>query len=79
MIREINHPSIARCTLPMYIGFLLSEPNRAVGEIEVLICVGYYDSFGYVDADEKRSLNDRLLGLTSRLLETCVRLFLAGC
>jgi len=27
VIREITRPSTARCTLPMYIGFLLSEPN----------------------------------------------------
>jgi hypothetical protein len=27
MIREISRPSTARCTLPMYMGFLLSEPN----------------------------------------------------
>ena len=27
MIRDITRPSTARCTLPMYIGFLLSEPN----------------------------------------------------
>ena len=27
MIRTITRPSAARCTLPMYIGFLLSEPN----------------------------------------------------
>lgn len=27
MIRTITRPSTARCTLPMYIGFLLSEPN----------------------------------------------------
>ena len=29
MIREITRPSTARCTLPMYIGFLLSEPKRS--------------------------------------------------
>jgi hypothetical protein len=28
MIREIIQPSTARCTLPMYIGFLLSEPKQ---------------------------------------------------
>ena len=28
MIREITRPSTARCTLPMYIGFLLSEPKQ---------------------------------------------------
>jgi hypothetical protein len=28
MIREITHPSSARYTLPMYIGFLLSEPKQ---------------------------------------------------
>ena len=28
MIRIISRPSTARCTLPMYIGFLLSEPNE---------------------------------------------------
>lgn len=27
MIRKISRPSTARCTLPMYIGFLLSEPK----------------------------------------------------
>lgn len=27
MIREITRPSTARCTLPMYVGFLLGEPN----------------------------------------------------
>lgn len=27
MIRTITRPSTARCTLPMYMGFLLSEPN----------------------------------------------------
>ncbi len=27
MIRHITRPSTSRCTLPMYIGFLLSEPN----------------------------------------------------
>ncbi len=27
MIRNITRPSTARCTLPMYTGFLLSEPN----------------------------------------------------
>jgi len=27
VIRTITRPSTARCTLPMYIGFLLSEPN----------------------------------------------------
>ncbi len=27
MIRHITRPSNARCTLPMYIGYLLSEPN----------------------------------------------------
>jgi len=27
MVREISRPSTARCTLPMYMGFLLSEPN----------------------------------------------------
>lgn len=29
MIREITRPSTARCTLAMYIGFLLSEPKQA--------------------------------------------------
>ena len=29
MIRTITRPSTARCTLPIYIGFLLSEPNAA--------------------------------------------------
>ena len=29
MIRSITRPSTARCTLPMYVGFLLSEPNGA--------------------------------------------------
>jgi len=29
MIRTITRPSTARCTLPMYVGFLLSEPNAA--------------------------------------------------
>lgn len=37
MIRTITRPSTARCTLPMYIGFLLSEPNgvscRRLGNI----------------------------------------------
>ncbi len=28
MIREITRPSTARCTLPMYIGFLLGEPKH---------------------------------------------------
>jgi hypothetical protein len=28
MIRKITRPSTARCTLPMYIGFLLSEPKQ---------------------------------------------------
>lgn len=28
MIREITRPSIARCTLPMYIGFLLGAPKQ---------------------------------------------------
>ncbi|WP_080523234.1 IS701 family transposase [Methyloprofundus sedimenti] len=28
-MREITRPSTARCTLPMYIGFLLSEPKQA--------------------------------------------------
>ena len=27
MIRPVTRPSTARCTLPMYIAFLLSEPN----------------------------------------------------
>jgi len=27
VIRSITRPSTARCTLPMYVGFLLSEPN----------------------------------------------------
>ncbi|POZ52250.1 hypothetical protein AADEFJLK_01725 [Methylovulum psychrotolerans] len=27
MIRTITHPTSARCTLPMYIGFLLGEPK----------------------------------------------------
>jgi len=27
MVREISRPSTAHCTLPMYMGFLLSEPN----------------------------------------------------
>ncbi len=27
MIREITRPSTARCTLPMYISFLLGEPK----------------------------------------------------
>ena len=27
MMRTLNRPSTANCTLPMYIGFLLSEPN----------------------------------------------------
>ena len=27
MIRTITHPSTARCTLPMYISFLLGEPK----------------------------------------------------
>lgn len=27
MIRKITRPTTARCTLPMYIGFLLGEPN----------------------------------------------------
>ena len=27
MIRQITRPSTARCTLPMYMGYLLSEPN----------------------------------------------------
>jgi hypothetical protein len=27
MIRKITRPSTARCTLPMYISFLLGEPN----------------------------------------------------
>jgi hypothetical protein len=27
MVREISRPSTARCTLPMYMGYLLSEPN----------------------------------------------------
>ena len=27
MIRLVTRPSTARCTLPMYIAFLLSEPN----------------------------------------------------
>jgi len=27
VIRNITRPSTARCTLPMYVGFLLSEPN----------------------------------------------------
>ena len=27
LIRTITRPSTARCTLPMYVGFLLSEPN----------------------------------------------------
>ena len=27
VIRTISRPSTAECTLPMYIGFLLSEPN----------------------------------------------------
>lgn len=27
MIREISRPSTAHCTLPMYMGYLLSEPN----------------------------------------------------
>ncbi|MGZ8215230.1 MAG: IS701 family transposase, partial [Methylosarcina sp.] len=26
-MRKISRPSTARCTLPMYIGFLLSEPK----------------------------------------------------
>ncbi|MDD5502983.1 MAG: transposase [Candidatus Thermoplasmatota archaeon] len=30
-MREITRPSTARCTLPMYIGFLLSEPKQASG------------------------------------------------
>ncbi len=29
LIREITRPSTACCTLPMYIGFLLSEPKQA--------------------------------------------------
>ena len=29
MIRQTSRPPTARCTLPMYIGFLLSEPNSA--------------------------------------------------
>ena len=29
MIRTITRPSTARCTLPIYMGFLLSEPNGA--------------------------------------------------
>ena len=29
MIRTISRPSTAACTLPMYMGFLLSEPNSA--------------------------------------------------
>ncbi len=29
LIREITRPSTARCTLPMYISFLLSEPKQA--------------------------------------------------
>ncbi len=28
MIREITRPSTARCTLPIYIGFLLGEPKH---------------------------------------------------
>src|SRR5512143_159353 len=31
MIRTINRPSTANCTLPMYMGFLLSEPNVLSG------------------------------------------------
>ena len=27
MVRGISRPSTARCTLPMYMGYLLSEPN----------------------------------------------------
>jgi len=27
VIRTITRPSTARCTLPIYMGFLLSEPN----------------------------------------------------
>ena len=27
MVRKVSRPSTARCTLPMYMGFLLSEPN----------------------------------------------------
>jgi hypothetical protein len=37
MIREISRPPMARCTLPMYISFLLSEPKSSsccrLGEI----------------------------------------------
>jgi hypothetical protein len=37
MIRTIKRPSTAACTLPQYIGFLLSEPNAVsclrVGEV----------------------------------------------
>ena len=37
MIRKITRPSSARCNLPMYISFLLSEPKhvscRRLGEI----------------------------------------------
>jgi len=29
LIRKITRPSTVRCTLPMYIGFLLSEPKQA--------------------------------------------------
>src|SRR5512135_1219945 len=31
MIRTISRPSTATCTLPIYIGFLLSEPNVPSG------------------------------------------------
>ena len=27
MVRGISRPSTSRCTLPMYMGYLLSEPN----------------------------------------------------
>jgi len=29
VIRNISRPSTARCTLPVYIGFLLCEPKQA--------------------------------------------------
>jgi hypothetical protein len=32
MIRKITRPTTARCTLPMYISFLLGEPNYGIGE-----------------------------------------------
>lgn len=45
MIKTITRPSTARCTLPMYIGFLLSEPDGlSCCRWESFLCMSHDDS-----------------------------------